>query len=166
MKISGMVYRLPREIRMLCLVFLAVLNLGYFGGLAMVRDTTAMAPDGIETHYLGNEADETAELMKFKKSKSQVLTLVHNHILSLAVIFFLFALMLSMTEMSIKWKLFLMLEPFLSIVLTFGGIYLVWMGITWFKYIVLVSGVVMTGVLLLGTAILIYQLTNTRRLKN
>ena len=42
----------------------------------------------IETHYLGNENDEDAEIMKFKKNEREILTIVHGHILSMSVIFF------------------------------------------------------------------------------
>lgn len=37
-----------------------------------------------------------------------------------------------------------MIEPLLSVLFTFGGIYLLWLGITWMKYVVLFSGALMT----------------------
>jgi hypothetical protein len=48
------------------------------------------------------------------------------------------------TEQSVFQKKLLSIEPFVSILVTFGGIYLIWMGFTWISYIVVVSGILMT----------------------
>mgnify|MGYP001427377875 CR=1 FL=1 len=143
MNLHGSIHQFPKEIKTLILIFITTLSVGFFGGVNFIGDTTSYKPSGIETNYLGNEADENAEIMKFKKSKREILTLVHNHILSLSVIFFLLALVLATTSIHVKLKLFLMVEPFLSLLCTFGGIYFMWLGITWFKYIILISGILM-----------------------
>ena len=96
--------------------------------------------------------------MQFKKSKREILTLVHNHILSLSLIFFVLALILSTTSINMKLKQFLMLEPFASVLLTFGGIYLMWKGVSWFKYIVMISGMLMTFSFITSTFIIGSQL--------
>ncbi|MDO9275703.1 MAG: hypothetical protein Q7T92_09165, partial [Lutibacter sp.] len=140
MQIHGLIHQFPKEIKSLILVFIIVLSVGFYGGLSFVNNTTSMNSSEIESHYLGNENDEAAEVMKFKKSEGEILTVVHNHILSLSVIFFMLSLILATTSINKKFKYFLMIEPFLSIILTFGGIYLLWSGITWFKYVVIFSG--------------------------
>jgi predicted tellurium resistance membrane protein TerC len=117
-----------------------------------------MSSSEIESHYLGNENDEAAEVMKFKKSEGEILTVVHNHILSLSVIFFLLSLILATTSINKKFKYFLMIEPFLSIILTFGGIYFLWSGITWFKYVVIFSGMLMTFSFVSATIAIAYQI--------
>ena len=139
MQIHGLIHQFPKEIKSLILVFIIVLSVGFYGGLSFVNNTTSMSSSEIESHYLGNENDEAAEVMKFKKSEGEILTVVHNHILSLSVIFFILSLILATTSINKKFKYFLMIEPFLSIILTFGGIYLLWSGITWFKYVVIFS---------------------------
>jgi hypothetical protein len=158
MKINGLIHQLPRAIKALVFVFVLILNIGYFGGLAIVDTTTSMSTDGIESHYLGNENDDSIQEMKFKKSKTELLTLVHNHILSMGVLFFLFGLILATTNLNSKWKLFLIIEPFISIILTFGGLYLLWLGITWFKFIVMISGLLMTLCFVTGSIIILWQL--------
>ncbi len=40
-------------------------------------------------------------------------------------------------------KFFLIIEPFISISATFGGVYFMWEGILWMKYIVVISGILM-----------------------
>ena len=144
MQLNGSIHQFPYELKIAIVAFLIVLSIGFFGGLSFVNNTTSMQTSGIESHYLGNEDDENAEVMKFKKNKREMLTLVHNHILSLSVIFFLVSLILTTTSFSKKLKLFLIVEPFCSLVLTFGGLYVMWLGVNWFKYIVIISGVLMT----------------------
>jgi len=97
-------------------------------------------------------------VMKFKKSKKEMLTLVHNHILSMSIIFFLVGVILSITKLSEKLKLFLIVEPFVSVLLTFGGLYFLWNGVLWMKYIVMLSGVLMTLSFTTAIAIIFYQL--------
>lgn len=153
MQFHGSIHSFPKEIKLLVVVFLLILSLGFFTGLLFVQDTTQMESNGIEMQYLGNEADEDAEVMKFKKSKREILTLVHNHILSLSVVFFFVSLILSTTSINKKIKKFLMIEPFISLLLTFGGIYILWSGVSWFKYVIMLSGFFMT--VSYGAAVLI-----------
>lgn len=158
MQIHGLIHQFPKEIKSLILVFIIVLSVGFYGGLSFVNNTTSMNSSQIESHYLGNENDEAAEVMKFKKSEGEILTIVHNHILSLSVIFFMLSLILATTSINKKFKYFLMIEPFLSIILTFGGIYMLWSGITWFKYVVIFSGILMTFSFVSATIAIGYQI--------
>jgi len=158
MKVHGLIHQFPKEIKTLILVFISVLSVGFYGGISFVNNTNSMSSSGVETHYLGNENDEDAEIMKFKKNEREILTIIHGHILSMSVIFFLVALILSTTSINRKLKYFLMIEPFLSLVLTFGGIYLLWSGIVWFKYVIIFSGTLMTLSFLGATFIIAYQI--------
>jgi hypothetical protein len=144
MQVHGIISQFPKEIKLLITVFIITLSIGFYTSIRFVDDTSNSHPQGIEERYLGNEKNEEATTMQFKKSKAEMMTLVHNHILSLSVIFFILALLLSTTAISKKVKVFLMIEPFASIIFTFGGIYLMWSGIVWMKYIVLISGILMT----------------------
>ena len=166
MQVHGLIHQFPKEIKLVIVAFVVVLSIGFYGGLTFVSSTTSMSSNGIETHYLGNEADEDAEIMKFKKSESEMLTIVHNHILSLSVIFFLLSLILATTSINKKLKYFLMIEPFLSILFTFGGIYLLWKGILWFKYIVILSGTLMTLSFVVATISIIYQILSPNKGNN
>ena len=163
MQLHGLIHQFPKEIKALIMVFIVVLSIGFLGGLTFVNNTTSMNVSEIETHYLGNENDENAEIMKFKKNEREILTVVHGHILSMSVIFFLLSLILATTSINKKLKYFLMIEPFLSIVLTFGGIYLLWSGITWFKYIVIISGVFMTFSFVVATLSIAYQILFSKK---
>lgn len=143
MELRGALSQLPRDFRILVACFVIVLNIGFFTGFNFVRVTTSLNTSGIEQNYLGNEDDEEAESMQFKKSEREILTLVHNHILSLSIIFFLLSVLLYMTSVPNRLKTFLLFEPFASLVLTFGGIYVLWKGVIWFKYVIAISGMAM-----------------------
>jgi hypothetical protein len=36
-----------------------------------------------------------------------------------------------------------MIEPTLSLIVTFGGLWMMWHGITWVKYLIMISGILM-----------------------
>lgn len=158
MQLNGLIYTLPKELKLLIGAFIIVLSIGFYTGLLFVEKTSSANPHGIEEQYLGNEQDENAEVMRFKKSDNEMLTLVHNHILSMSVIFFLLGLLVSITQLPKKIKLFLMVEPLLSVFLTFGGLYLLWKGFLWMKYIVMFSGLLMTVSFTLSVIIILKQL--------
>ena len=51
-----------------------------------------------------------------------------------------------------------MIEPFFSVLITFGGIYLMWTGLLWMKYIVMLSGILMTASFTASAFIILVQL--------
>ena len=159
---NGLLSTFPKEIKIFIASFVVVLSIGFYTGLLFVNETSSLAPAGIEENYLGNEEDENAEVMKFKKSNREMLTIVHTHILSMSLIFFLLGALVWMTQLSRNVKLFLTVEPFLSVILTFGGIYFLWSGIPWMKYVVLFSGILMTMTFMASSLTVLYQLTKKK----
>lgn len=158
MKLNGFIYTLPKELKLLIGAFLIVLSIGFYTGLLFVNETSSINGIGIEENYLGNENDEEAVVMKFKKSPREMLSIVHSHILSMSLIFFFLGLILSLTNLPKNLKLFLMIEPFLSVILTFGGLYLLWKEILLMKYVVMFSGMLMTLSFTASILIIFYQL--------
>ena len=133
-----------KELKLLVGTFLVVLSIGFYSGLSFVGETSSFSSNGVQENYLGNENVEDAEEMKFKKTERHMLSVIHSHILSMSVIFFLVALLVYNVEFNTAFKKFLMIEPLVSVVTTFGGIYFLWKGILWMKYIVIISGTLMT----------------------
>ena len=164
MQLNGSLQTLPKDVKLLIGVFIIVLSIGFYTGLLFVGETSSVNPNGIEEQYLGNEADEDAGIMKFKKSDKEMLALVHNHVLSMAIIFFLVGLILYTTKLNKKLKLFLMIEPFISVILTFGGLYLLWKGMLWMKYIVIFSGSLMVLCYTISVIIILKQLLQNKEL--
>ncbi|HCO86023.1 MAG TPA: hypothetical protein DIT95_21190, partial [Arenibacter sp.] len=87
-----------------------------------------------------------------------MLTIIHTHILSMSLIFFLLGGLVWLAKLSHKLKMFLTIEPFLSVILTFGGIYLMWSGLLWMKYVVILSGILMTLTFSVAALLVLYQL--------
>lgn len=123
MQFSGTIHRFPREIKMLLAVFLVVLSVGFLSALQFVDVTTETSPTGIQENYLGNENNLEADEMKFAKNEKQMLSILHTHILSMAVIFFILSLLVATTSIKMNLKKILMVEPLLSVLFTFGSIY-------------------------------------------
>ena len=104
------------------------LSVVYFTGLNFVRQTDSVTPTGVIENYNGNEVNSASEAMKFKKGKREMLTIIRTHILSLSFIFFMLGILVWGTDQSTNLKLFLTIEPFMSVLLTFGSIYMLWLG--------------------------------------
>ena len=132
------------NIKLLTATFLIVLSIGFFSGINFVEKTSGFNPKGVQENYLGNEEDENADVLKFKKNDKQLSSLIHSHILSMSVIFFIVALLVSATPINTTLKKFLMIEPLTSVLLTFGGIYFLSKGQLWMKYVIMLSGMLMT----------------------
>jgi hypothetical protein len=158
MQLHGRIHNLPPYAKQFIAAFVIVLSVGYFTGLNFVRETGATAPNGLEENYLGNEEVEDAAVMKFKKGEREMLTILHTHILSISFIFFMLGGLVAITSLPPKLKSFLMIEPFVSILLTFGGIYFMWKGMLWMKWIVMVSGILMTVVYVVAAGAVLLQL--------
>ncbi len=163
MQLNGLIYNFPKEIKLLIGAFIIVLSIGFYTGLLFVNETSSVSPTGIVENYMGNEDVEDAEVMKFKKPEKEMLSIVHSHILSMSLIFFLVGLILSITKLNKRLKLFLMIEPFFSVVFTFGGIYLLWKGMLWMKYAVMFSGILMTLSFTSSVFIILLQLFKSKK---
>ena len=158
MRYNGLLLSLPKEVKYFLATFIVVLSIGYFTGLLFVNQTETTHPSGIEENYLGNEEDLETNVMKFKKGEREMLTIIHTHILSMSFIFFLLGGIMLFTQLPTSLKMFLIIEPFFSILFTFGGIYFMWIGINWMKYVVMISGVLMTLIFTTSVLIALYQL--------
>ena len=158
MELNGIIHTFTNQLKLFLAAFIIVLSIGFYTGLLFVSETSSGDPQGIEKNYLGNEDDESAEVMKFKKGSREMLTIVHTHVLSMSFIFFLIGGVLLTTSLPNKLKTFLLIEPFFSVLLTFGGIYLLWLGYSWTKYLVIISGTFMTLSFTAAALIILYQL--------
>ena len=158
MDYDGLLLKLPSSIKWFIGTFVLVLSIGYGTGLLFVSQTTAISSSGLVENYMGNEEDQEADIMKFKKGEREMLTIVHTHILSMSFIFFLLGILVWMAKLPQRLKIFLTMEPLVSVILTFGGIYLMWSGLLWMKYVVILSGFLMTSTFGISVIIVLYQL--------
>ena len=134
---------LPKSLKNTLVVFLIALSFGYLSGLDLLKHTTDFKTKGIEENVLGNEIDEYAEELHFKMSERQLHAIIHSHVITLGLLFVLLSFMLFFTSYNQRLKAFLMIEPMISLITTFGGLWLLWKGMIWMKYIIMLSGVLM-----------------------
>ena len=144
MQFKGILTKLTTPQKFLVGCFLLVLLLGFWTSIVLVDHTTEVSPWGISDNYQGNEHIKNPEVMKFRKSEREILTIIHTHLLSLSAIFFLVGALVQTTRRNELLKNFISIEPFISLVFTFVGIYFLWQGVNWVSYVVWISGISMT----------------------
>jgi hypothetical protein len=159
---TNYIHTWAKELKLLVGTFIVVLSIGFYSGLSFVGETSSFSSNGIQENYLGNEDNDEAETMKFKKTERHMLSVIHSHILSMSMIFFLVAVLVFYIDFNSGFKKFLMIEPLVSVVTTFGGIYFLWKGLLWMKYIVMISGMLMTLSYTLSIILIFLGLTKKR----
>ena len=150
--------QLPKQLKLLVLLFILALLFGYGAGFMVLLDQTQASPAGIEENYLGNEDNEEADTIKFRKSKFEMLTTIHSHVFTLSLIFLTTGFMAYFTGLPKKLKTFLMAEPLVSLIVSFGSLILMWLGLPFFNYLAFVSGAAMHTIFVTTLALLIREL--------
>jgi len=98
---------------------------GYTTSLLFIWHTTRLAPPGVAARYRGTDAEAGAGAMQFSKSFAEMLTITHTHLLSMAVIFVLSGLGVALcTRPCERWKRWLIAEPFVALLVSFGAMWL------------------------------------------
>jgi hypothetical protein len=123
--------------------FLIVLTVGVCLGLYFISLNSSFNPDGVVTHFSGSETPDEFELSYGKSLKELVLT-THNHVISFSFIFVLLGgIFLGVERISPRLKKFLLVEPFVSILTTFGSMFLIRFVHPSFVYLMILSSVVL-----------------------
>ena len=129
---------LPAYARAPIIAFVLVGLVGYAAGLVFVSYNTGMRSEGIADHYHGDE-----EQLKFGKSTAEMLNIVHSHLLGMGVLFFAVAALYVCTDSAARWKALWSSETLLSLLTTFGALWLIAVGQTWAVWIIYPSSVLM-----------------------
>lgn len=137
----------PRSVKKLILIFVAVAFIGVVFGAVFIEVTTHLTPQGVVEQYKGISESrvETADELKFPKPLKEMLTTTHNHILGLSSLFMIVGFLYLHVGQREAWRLIVAVEPLLSLIVTFGGLWV--MRYLWspFVYIVILSGALMVG---------------------
>lgn len=146
-----------RTLRAFLTAFLVVVTCGYAIGLVFVDHTSSGSPSGLAAEYRGTEQDGGAAEMKFEKGAREMYTFLHNHVFSLSLLFFSVGAVFYFSSTGPGWwKMFLIVEPFLAVVTTFGGIWLLRFVSPGFVWLVIPSGISM-GICYLIMVVLILR---------
>ena len=145
-------------VKLFLTAFLLLLTSGYAIGLLFVDHTTSGTPEGLAEQYRGTpEGVEKAEL-KYAKSPDEMSIFLHNHILSLSLVFFAVGGICSFSSIREGWKRFLIVEPFVAIGTTFGGLGLMRFVSAAFSWLVLISGLTMVACYIVMVVIILKEL--------
>ena len=133
--------QLNKNLRIFIASYLIVLGIGVTTGLIYIYLTTSMTPSGTVEQYIGNDDDWEPKLAK---EFIDLISQAHTHIITFSFIF------LSMGLIFIKnsiikgtLKLFLIIEPFFSIIITFGGFFILRYVTSGFVYVIIISSTLM-----------------------
>lgn len=138
--------RWPAPIKKLVFTFALIAFFGVVAGGTMIEVTTHLTPKGVVHEYKGMKQSEMSQAkeMKFPKSKKEMLITTHNHILGLSSLFLIVGfLYLSAIEQAAWLQIAIAVEPLVSLVVTFGGLWIVRYLWSPFVYVVILSGTLM-----------------------
>ena len=146
---TGLTWRLKdadRAARLFITSFLCALTFGYLIGLFFVGHTSSGTMQGLTEEYRGTpESRQEAEL-KYAKSADEMYIFLHNHVISLSLVFLTVGTIFYFSSSpSGLLKEFIIAEPFIAILTTFGGIWLMRFVSENFNWLVVISGVSMVG---------------------
>ena len=117
--------QLSSNVRYFLLVFIVCLTIGFTVGLVYVWKTTSMSPAGASEHYSGSVVSGDLDIPeKYPKSVESMLLTTHTHVISFAMIFLVLGGIFSLNSL-IKGSLktFVIIEPFITVLGTFGSIW-------------------------------------------
>jgi hypothetical protein len=122
-------YELDKTLKYFLIAIIFVLSTGMVTGLIYLNYTTNYSPDGAAQRFNGtdefNVEDEFDIPDNYPKPISEMLLTTHSHILGFSFIFFIMGIIFYFNSILIGfWKTFLLVEPTISIVITFGSIWL------------------------------------------
>jgi len=124
--------------------FLVTMLIGVFTGLGYIYFTTNMNPSGTIEHYNGSEILDDEIPLEYPKPLEGMILTTHAHVNSFALISLAIGFIFYFNSItSSKLKLFIMIEPFLSTIITFLSLWLLRYVNENFVYLVMVSSFIM-----------------------
>ena len=132
---------LDKNLKKILIYYLITLGVGFSLGVLYVYLNSEFSSSGMIEQYLGNNDDWDPKL---PKTLQDLVSHTHEHITMFSIIFLSLGIIF-LYNSTIKgfWKRFLMIEPFLSIIITFGGFFIIRYVTTTFSYIIMISSLLM-----------------------
>ncbi len=142
------------HLRYLVIAFVLLLDVGVSAGLALVALTTGVTRQGVADRFRGSDAAsmESGVAEQFAKPIFDMLLTTHNHVIPFALIFLALGFLMSCTEWPRgRLKTWLVVEPFIATLTTFGGLWLMRYVHPAFVYWVFISSALLYGGLYLAS---------------
>jgi len=158
---STRLYELPRKLKLLCFLTVFNITVGLGVGLYYVGYTTQYSPSGTSEHFAGSQVSDDFDIPdKYPKPFSELLNTTHTHVISMTFIFIITGgIFFFNSIITGSIKTFLIVEPFISIIVTFGGIWLIRFIHPGFSYLVILSGILMYLSFFIMASTIFYELS-------
>ena len=132
---------LDKNLKKILIYYLITLGVGFSLGVLYVYLNSEFSSSGMIEQYLGNNDDWDPKL---PKTLQDLVSHTHEHITMFSIIFLSLGIIF-LYNSTIKgfWKRFLMIEPFLSIIITFGGFFVIRYVTINFSYMIIISSLLM-----------------------
>ena len=132
---------LDKNLKKILIYYLITLGVGFSLGVLYVYLNSEFSSAGMIEQYLGNNDDWDPKL---PKTLQDLVSHTHEHITMFSIIFLSLGIIF-LYNSTIKgfWKRFLIIEPFLSIIITFGGFFIIRYISINFSYIIMISSILM-----------------------
>lgn len=148
----------PSRLRLLVAAFIFVSVAGYAAGLAFMAYNTSGQPQGIVDHYAGNE-----EELQFGKSGAEMLEIVHTHLLGMGLLFLATGVLFAFTDFPRRFQGVVMVDTMLSLLTTFGSLWLISLGWSAALWILGPSSIMMVAGFGLMAAVIIWNCLTPHR---
>ena len=131
------------QVKMLILAFSICLVVGVTIGLIYVYETESTSAAGTIEHYRGSDVTGDFDIPeKYPKTFEGMLLITHNHVIAFAIIFLILGLLWAMNSIVVGWwKLFFLVEPFVSVLITFLSLWGIRYVSDSFSYLSVIFGV-------------------------
>lgn len=117
----------------------AAVDTGAVAATGAAVDTGAVVPQFDTNAAISTSTAEQPE-MKFRKSLPEMLNITHTHILAMASFLLPVALLFAFSSrVRGRWKTFLLVEPFVALLVSFGAMWAMWGVHPAFSYLLMLS---------------------------
>lgn len=119
-------YQFPKQLKRLILSLLLSLTFGISIGLAFLYYTTSYSTQGAIERYNGSQAKDEFEIVEnYPKPISEIFITTHNHVIAFTLIFSVVTVIFYFSSITNNfWKNFFLIEPFISIIISFSCLWL------------------------------------------
>ncbi len=158
---SKRLHEFPDKLKVLCFLTVINLTIGVVVGLYYVGYTTHYSSTGTSEHFAGSKVSDDFDIPdKYPKPFSELLNTTHTHVISMTFIFLIIGGIFYFNSIITgAVKTILIVEPFISIIITFGGIWLVRFIHPGFAYLVILSGILMYLSFFIMASTIFYELS-------
>jgi hypothetical protein len=153
------------QVKLLIVAFTICLVVGVSIGLVYIYTTESTSAAGTIEHYRGSNVTGDFDIPdKYPKTFEGMLLTTHTHVIAFAIIFLILGLFWAMNSIVVGWwKLFFLVEPFVSVLITFLSLWGIRYVSDSFSYISMVFGILTYTSFYLMAWIILLDLLNRQK---